>query len=199
MYYVPLSLVNLSTVNSFHISQTLQFPLCPTLLFSLMSSQSLTNEILDNVRVRTDYMSVSEWIRRYKMKGKLTPQFDERDWGVPANENGIYSPYINNRKHMIKTLKCPTRRALIFNTYLCLVLVLQTISIYISCICNITLELRLLYLPCLTHPLLDLSLPTHSHASWKLWNSHTPLHSEIQDPWGIPQGTRAISWVHPGN
>jgi len=56
------------------------------------------NEILDNVRVRTN------------------PQFDERDLGVPANENGIYSPYVNNRKHMIKTLKCPTRRASIFNT-----------------------------------------------------------------------------------
>jgi len=42
MYYVPLSLVNLSTVNSFHISRTPKFPLCPTLLFSLMSSQILT-------------------------------------------------------------------------------------------------------------------------------------------------------------
>jgi len=84
MYHVPLSLVNLSAVDSFHISRTPQLPLCPTLLSSLMSSQILT---------------------------RLSFRFSE--------------PLV----------------------YIFLV------------VCNITLELRLLCLPCSTHPLLDLFPP----------------------------------------
>jgi len=79
--------------------------------------------------------------------------------------------------------------------YSYLIPVLQTISIYVSCICSTTSELRLLYPHVLTHPLLCLSLSLHSSLcsldsrNSRVQNSHAPLHSKIQDPWGIPQGT----------
>jgi len=128
MYYVPLSLVNLSTVDSFHISWIPQFPLCPTLLFSLMSSQIFTC---------------------------ISFQFSEP-------------------------------------------------LVYIfPVVCNITLELRLLCLPCSTCPLFDLP-PTCFPRFWKLRKLQSPefpCSLILGNPGSLRDstGNRAIPWVRPSN
>ena len=52
-------------------------------------------------------------------------------------------------------------------------------------------ELRLLLLLSPSHLSLSLVFPLVSGNSGNsgVWNSHAPSHSEIRDPWGIPQGT----------
>ena len=55
------------------------------------------------------------------------------------------------------------------------------LSIYVSCICSISLELRLLYSHVLTRPLSHLSLSLLVSTFPRFWNSHVPQIPEIPE------------------